>query len=471
MSAAIQEKTDTADREISLTRTFDAPRELVYRMFTEAEHVTHWWGPRGFRTQVHSMDARPGGRWSLTMTGPDGTVFPNEIVFDELVRPSRIKFHHPGGPGHITTIDLTEKDGKTEVFFHMLFPTAAVRQMVVEKFGAIQGLSDTLGKLGKYLAARAAQKDDLVITRTFAAPLDAVAKMFTDLQHVASWWGPKHFKSVVHEWDARPNGKIRLDMHAPDGVVYPMGGRFHEVEHGRIVFTASALDAEGNAVLENHNTITLEEKSGKTTLTLRVHVIGLTPAAALYLQGMSQGWSQSLDRLEQALSSKEMNMGSEFVIARTFDAPRDLVWKAWTERDNLAKWFGPKGMNIVKSDLDFRVGGTYHYGLQPPGGDVFYGLWQFREITPPKELVFLSSFSDANRGLARHPMAPTWPLEMLSRITFEEPSPGQTTVTVRWSALNATPAEQQAFDNAHASMNGGWSGTFEQLAAYLASAK
>ena len=116
--------------------------------------------------------------------------------------------------------------------------------------------------------------------------------------------------------------------------------------------------------------------------------------------------------------------------------------------------------------LDFRPGGVYHYGLRTPDGKEIWGKWVFREIVAPERLVFVNSFSDKDLGLTRHPMAPNWPLEMLSTVTFEERD-GKTLLTVRWAAINAPEAERKVFDGSHDSMRTGWGGTMEQLVAYL----
>ncbi len=79
---------DTSTREIVTTRLFDAPPERVFEAWSRAEHLERWWGPRGFTTTTHAFDFRPGGTWKLTMHGPDGTDFPNRIVYDEIVRRS-----------------------------------------------------------------------------------------------------------------------------------------------------------------------------------------------------------------------------------------------------------------------------------------------------------------------------------------------------------------------------------------------
>jgi uncharacterized protein YndB with AHSA1/START domain len=109
--------------------------------------------------------------------------------------------------------------------------------------------------------------------------------------------------------------------------------------------------------------------------------------------------------------------------------------------------------------------------MKTPDGTVMWGKFVYREVVPPEKLVFISSFSDENGGLSRHPMAPTWPLEMFSVFSFEEQPGGKTKFTVRWSPHNATEEERKTFEAGRAGMNQGWSGTLEQLEAYLAKAK
>ncbi|HZZ29979.1 MAG TPA: SRPBCC domain-containing protein [Pirellulales bacterium] len=157
----------------------------------------------------------------------------------------------------------------------------------------------------------------------------------------------------------------------------------------------------------------------------------------------------------------------EFTISRTFDAPRDMVWKAWTEREHLMKWFGPKGCMISTANLDFRPGGVFHYAMKTPDGKEMWGKFVYREIVPPEKIVLINSFSDAQGGITRHPMSPTWPREMLSTSLFTEQQ-GKTTITLTWIPFNATAEEWATFNAAHGGMQQGWNGTFEQLEEYLA---
>jgi len=160
---------------------------------------------------------------------------------------------------------------------------------------------------------------------------------------------------------------------------------------------------------------------------------------------------------------------TDFVIVREFDAPRELLWQCFTQPDRMKEWWGPKGSTIVASKMDLRVGGTYLGAMRDPGGRVMWAKFVYREIAAPERLVWVHSFSNEAGGLTRHPMGPTWPLEMLTTVIFESAPGGKTRLSLRWSPLNATAEEQKTFAAAHEGMNGGWGGTFDQLDAYLSS--
>jgi uncharacterized protein YndB with AHSA1/START domain len=161
---------------------------------------------------------------------------------------------------------------------------------------------------------------------------------------------------------------------------------------------------------------------------------------------------------------------NDFLISRIFDAPRDLVFKAFTEPQRMLQWWGPKGCSVIAANMDLRPGGSYHYGLKTPDGGSMWGKLVYREIVAPERLVFINSFSDEAGNLSRLPLSPTWPLELLSTISFETQANG-TLLTIRWALLpSATAEERQTFNGAHAGMQQGWTGSLDQLAAYLAKA-
>jgi uncharacterized protein YndB with AHSA1/START domain len=156
-----------------------------------------------------------------------------------------------------------------------------------------------------------------------------------------------------------------------------------------------------------------------------------------------------------------------FEISRVFDAPRDKVWRAWTEAERLKHWWGPKGFTVSYCKVDLRPGGMMHYCLRMPDGNEMWGKFVYREIVKPERLVWINSFSDKDGGTTFHPMSPDWPREMLSTATFEEQG-GKTKVTVQWVPVDSsTQIERKTFDEGRDSMKQGWTGTMDQFADYL----
>lgn len=158
-----------------------------------------------------------------------------------------------------------------------------------------------------------------------------------------------------------------------------------------------------------------------------------------------------------------------FTIERTFPAPAKLVFQAWTEPARLTQWWGPKGMQVQVKKLELKPGGTFLYSMATPTGQEMYGKFVYREITPPTKLAFVVSFCDANGTPTRHPLSPTWPLEVLSEALFVEKD-GKTTLQMRGKPINCTPAEYATFAGAKDGMTAGWTGTMDQLAEHLAAA-
>jgi uncharacterized protein YndB with AHSA1/START domain len=154
----------TSDREISATRFFAAPRDLVFQMWTDPDHIGKWWGPNGFTTTIHKMDVRPGGEWNFIMHGPDGRDYQNRIVYVEVERPERIIYDHISGPVFRAYVTFADEGQKTRLTMRMLFESAELRNKVAKEYGAVEGLSQTLGRLGEMLAKR------LVLIRVVGTP-------------------------------------------------------------------------------------------------------------------------------------------------------------------------------------------------------------------------------------------------------------------------------------------------------------
>ncbi len=122
----------TADREFVHSRLIDAPRERVFKAFSDPVHLARWWGPNGFTSTVHEFDLRPGGAWRFVMHGPDGANYPNESVFVEVVAPERIVFEHVSDHHFRMTITFGTQGTKTMVEWRQVFDTAAERQRIAE---------------------------------------------------------------------------------------------------------------------------------------------------------------------------------------------------------------------------------------------------------------------------------------------------------------------------------------------------
>jgi len=142
------------------TRILDAPRALVFQMWTDPKHLSQWWGPNGFTTTTSAFDMRPGGVWRFVMHGPDGRDYENRITFEEVVPPERIVYRHGGG-GDVepvqfrTTVTFEDLGGKTRLTMRGQFPSAAERERVIREYGADKGLVQTLARLADYLAKQA----------------------------------------------------------------------------------------------------------------------------------------------------------------------------------------------------------------------------------------------------------------------------------------------------------------------------
>ena len=162
----------------------------------------------------------------------------------------------------------------------------------------------------------------------------------------------------------------------------------------------------------------------------------------------------------------ENNDMAAFVITRHFSLPRDVVWKAWSDPDQLKHWWGPKGCSIEVLRFEFRPGGFFHYAMNFDGAPTWWGRFNYREIVELEGMVWLNSFANEHCGIARAPFSENCPLEIQNSVTFSEHA-GQTTVTLRARPFGALGAECQFFDDLRPSLEQGYGGTFDQLAEYL----
>ncbi|MBW4538402.1 MAG: SRPBCC domain-containing protein [Myxacorys chilensis ATA2-1-KO14] len=152
-----------SDRTITITRIFNAPRELVFKVWTDPKHIEQWWGPKGFTTRVLELDLRPGGRSRYVMVGPDGTEYPGKGVFREIVPPERIVTTDEFGEGFDKVMDadlpqgmvvtalFEELDGKTKLTLQIVHESADDRRKH-EEMGVVAGWNSSFDCLDEYLA-------------------------------------------------------------------------------------------------------------------------------------------------------------------------------------------------------------------------------------------------------------------------------------------------------------------------------
>ena len=150
------EPTWSLDREIVLTRVFDAPRELVYRAWTDPEHIQRWFGPKDFTCTTHAIDMRVGGMWRFDMHGPDGKRYPNRMTFLQMNAPELLVFDHgddsdaDSNTFRVTITFDSQSNGKTVVTMRQLLATKEQREVKI-RFGAVELGNTTLDKLEAHL--------------------------------------------------------------------------------------------------------------------------------------------------------------------------------------------------------------------------------------------------------------------------------------------------------------------------------
>lgn len=305
----------------------------------------------------------------------------------------------------------------------------------------------------------------IITSRLIAAPRELVWKMLTTPEHLKHFWGPDGFTNTFKSYDLRVGGQARFTMHGPDGTNWPNRLIFKTIEPPRLLRYDHDNGGEGEVDHKFLGEVELTEENGKTRIELRMaeSTIDARDAVAKYAVA---GGQQNLDRFAAYVAplADEKNL---FVIERTFPVSQERLFRACTSKDEMAIWFVPAGMKTIKAEQDLKPGGVYHYGLSSGQGNEMWGKVTYKEITPQSRLVYAQSFSDPQGGLTRHPMAPTWPLEMLTVMDFVVEGAKQTRLKISWIYAGVDTSEGETFRAAHEGMNGGWTGTLDGLYAYL----
>ena len=319
--------------EIVITRTFAAPRELVWLAWTDSQHVGRWWGPAGFTTTTHSMDFRPGGSWRYTMHGPDGRDYGNRVNYIEIDKPSRLVYtlsgegsdDSVGFRSEVLFESVGEEGRVTKVTMRSIFPTAAARDFVIHDHGAVEGGKQHLANLADYLVGMSAGDDHeapFSISHVYHASRDKVWKAWTGQEHLQRWFGPKGSTIRHATVDLRVGGMFHYCMSHPNGM--EMWGRWvyqsiHQPD--KLEFISSFSNASGqltpapfpgldNFQLELWTTVTLVEHAGKsrgTVVTVEARPFNGTKVQrdffSAFHDSMRQGWTGTLEQLSELLGN------------------------------------------------------------------------------------------------------------------------------------------------------------------------
>ncbi|GAB4368087.1 MAG: hypothetical protein Kow00121_06910 [Elainellaceae cyanobacterium] len=312
-----------SDREIVITRVFNAPRELVFKAWTEPKHIEHWWGPKGFTTRVTELDLRPGGQSRYVMIGPDGTEYPVKGVFREIVPPERIVSTDEFDEGfeQVTDVDLPqgivmtvlfeEFDGKTKLTLQIVHATVDDRRKH-EEMGVVAGWNSSFDCLDEFLVKQSEQQKglaitlpsdrEIVVTRVFDAPRHLVFQAWTQPEHVKRWFGCGTMTMTVCEIDLREGGTWRYVLHDPsNNTEHGFSGEYLEImSPERLVATERYEPVPGS---DHLNTLTLTEQDGKTLLHIRIQHYSREQRDGHLQSGMEIGLRETLNRLEDLLVS------------------------------------------------------------------------------------------------------------------------------------------------------------------------
>ena len=289
------------EREVIITRIFDAPRELVFKAWTDPKHMIRWWGPHRFTNSACEMDVRVGGTWHIVMRGPNGVDYPCRGVYREIVELERLVFTNNAEDtaGNLlleglTTVTFEDYGGKTKLTLQTravgLVPDAPSMLAGME-----MGWTQSLERLDAHVAGPSDR--ELVFTRLFDAPRELLFEVWTDPKHIAQWWGPRGFTTTSTDMDARPGGAWRFVMHGPDGVDYKNRIVYLEVVNPKRLVYKHAGEEKDDAV-KFQVTVTFEEVGDKTRLTMQM--VFETAAERDFVvekYGAEQGAVETLDRL------------------------------------------------------------------------------------------------------------------------------------------------------------------------------
>lgn len=302
--------------------------------------------------------------------------------------------------------------------------------------------------------------NEIHIQRLYDAPVQAVWDAWTDPAQVAQWWGPRGFTITTHSKDLRVGGHWRYTMHGPDGTDWPNTTVYHEVEPlAKLVYDHGGSDDRPPLF---RVTVLFREVDGKTLMDMTMALESPEAAAQTRQFIKAANGNGTWDRLDEFLA-KRLADKERFVINRTFEAPRDVVFEMWANPDHVCRWLAPAGHTMAYLRADISEGGSSFYKMTGPAMTL-HGVIRYLEIKRPERLVYAQQFTDEQEKISRHPMIPVWPETMMTRVDFASEGPKLTRVTVTWEpAANTTAEEMAVFTSFRENMQGGWTGSLDKL--------
>lgn len=290
-------RSEVMGKQIVQERTYAAPRELVWQMWTDVKHLDRWWGPNGFRNETLSRDFVVGGTWRYLMHGPDGKTWPNWVRYETIVPLERLAYAHGGGDGgdggephfHTTVTFETVPEG-TRVTMTGLFPSLEAVE-AVKKFGAVKSGMENLSRLVGYLPY-VSSSGKMILSRWFDSPPAKVWAAWSSPAELKKWWGPLGFSLPECELEFRVGGRYRMVMADGAGQQYPFHGEFLAIVPGeRLVFESIIGEGTGERLTTE---VTFTADGDGTILTVAQTVPTTNPFAA---KGQLEGWNGSLIKL------------------------------------------------------------------------------------------------------------------------------------------------------------------------------
>lgn len=313
-------------QEVIVKRTYNAPRELVYKIVTDPKLIPEWWGPRYLTTNVERMEVKPGGQWRFIQRDPQGKIFAFHGVYHTAKAPELLVYtmEWEEMPGHVL-LDVErfeEHDGMTTCTSRSIFETIEDRdgmlqsgmesgtKEVTDRLSELLSKYSNQGMMGEHMAKHDGNGSSVKITREFNVPPEKVWQRWTIPEQAMCWWGPKDYTSCFAKYDLHVGGKYINCMRGPDGQEIWSTGIYKEIiEPNRFVVTDSFADEHGNIVpatyygmgseipMEMEVEVTFEDIGGKTRMTLE-HC-GLPEGEIL--EQTRQGWNESFDKLQECL--------------------------------------------------------------------------------------------------------------------------------------------------------------------------